>query len=111
MSYLKNDEGWAGIIGLLVLIIITIVAVVVVTNNGSPGNTDNIASTKIVEPVDYGNGVYYFDCIGSTFANSLSSFIEIDNVTILSITGDGNGAYGTNLGYFVVAQQKGDCLC
>jgi len=30
----------------------------------------------IVQPVDCGHGVYYFDATGKTFARSLSAFIE-----------------------------------
>lgn len=70
-------------------------------------DSTKVNHTKIVAPIDYGNGVYYFSTGGAQFGNSLSDFIENHpELEIVAITGDGNGGYGSDMGYFVVFSKQ-----
>ena len=56
---------------------------------------------------DYGNGVYYFDCTREYFATTLSCFIEEHpKLELVSMTGNGTGGSGYDVGYFVVFKEK-----
>ncbi|MBI4991730.1 MAG: hypothetical protein HZB99_00740 [Candidatus Harrisonbacteria bacterium] len=58
-------------------------------------------------PLDYGNGVYYFPCIEANFANALSTFLKnFPMMEVSAMTGNGNGSYGHNMGYFVVVRKS-----
>ncbi len=59
----------------------------------------------IIQPIGYGNGVYYFPCHERTFATSLANFLSDTSKQVLAITGDGTGGYGYDIGYFVVVKQ------
>lgn len=62
---------------------------------------------KVVAPVGYGNGVYYFACIQDRFANSLSAFLgENQNLKVDAISGNGTSTQGFDSGYFVVFSEK-----
>lgn len=66
-------------------------------------------SIEVVTPIDYGNGVYYFNCNGQTFAASLSYFLADTTKTVLSISGNGTGGtgyrQGMDIGYFVIVKE------
>jgi len=63
---------------------------------------DNIEAVQ-ASIIDYDNGVFYFDKTRSSFGNTLSSFIKTHpNLELISMAGDGTGAYGTERGYFVI---------
>ncbi len=95
------DDLW---VGAGVIIIILIVAGFFIFS-GNAGDENNVGTTDIREPTDYGNGVYYFAVSRSTFANSLSAFLSKNkNMTCVAISGDGSGGYGSDLGYFVVVR-------
>lgn len=97
-----NDRGVGDSI-IIVAVIIAVIIIVAVYAIGNSGNTGYVGKTSIEQPVNYGNGVYYFPVINAEFANSLSAFLkEHGNVTIVTIAGDGTGAYGYDKGYFVV---------
>ena len=64
------------------------------------GPLDN--SGEITQPINYGNGVYYFCCTERKFARSLSSFLSDSSKHIKAIAGDGKGYNGADQGYFVV---------
>jgi hypothetical protein len=56
---------------------------------------------------DLGGGVLYFDCIGNNFGIALGKWAETHpELTIAAMTGDGNGTYGRDEGYFVVTQKR-----
>lgn len=61
--------------------------------------------TKIVNPLDYGNWVYYFPVNGAKFGNALSVFRKYNpELTILAVTSDSEGVYGITQGYWVVTE-------
>jgi len=94
------DDGWV----LLGVIVIVVIVAGVFLFVGDPGDKNNIGTTEIVKPSDYGNGVYYFEATRAKFANSLSEFLKNKNVTSISVSGDGSGAYGSDMGYYVVVR-------
>ncbi len=58
-------------------------------------------------PLDYRNGVFYFPCVESDFANSLSRFVaERPSLRTVTMTGNGNGGHGRDNGYFVLTEQR-----
>lgn len=57
--------------------------------------------------VDHGNGVLYFDHEGGAFGNALSAYLkEHPTQYVTAITGDGNGGYGRDRGYFVTVMER-----
>lgn len=61
----------------------------------------------ILPPIEYGNGVYYFKCLGTDFTESLSAFIgSHPDLEIVTMVGDGAGNNGYNLGFTVVFKEK-----
>ena len=54
------------------------------------------------DPLDYGNGVYYFPCRGAFFGNSLSVFKKVHNSDLEFVGGMSDTIFGDTLGYFVV---------
>ena len=69
-----------------------------------PANVDTSAACLIT---DYQNGVLYFDCDKAAFANGLSNYrVANPGMEIISMTGNGNGAYGRDVGYFVVVSPR-----
>ena len=83
------------------IFVIVAVLVLLLSACGNNPAKRTVASHTIVAPVSYGNGVYYFPCFGEKFAVSLSQFVS-DGSRIVAMTGDGNGVYGSDDGYFVV---------
>jgi hypothetical protein len=67
---------------------------------------DPESDVNIVSPINYGNNVFYFSCDERTFAMSLSQFLSDSTIEIEAMAGDGNGANGTDKGYFVVIKRK-----
>jgi hypothetical protein len=66
----------------------------------------NIGQTKIIAPLDYGNGVYYFPIVSAEFGNSLSAFIkQHPEMEMLSIAPTDEG-YQSIHGYFVIFKNK-----
>jgi hypothetical protein len=66
-------------------------------------------SVSVIAPINYGNGVYYFNCNERSFATSLSAFIENtmnEETEIKAISGDGTIGHGYDRGYFVVVGKK-----
>lgn len=94
------SDGWM-IAGVIVLVVVVAGFFIFL---GSPSDENNIGTTEIVKPHDYGNGVYYFAATRAKFANSLSEFLINKNVTVVSVAGDGSGGYGSDMGYFVVVR-------
>lgn len=62
--------------------------------------------SRIVSPVDYGNGVYFIDARDRDFAVSLSAFLSDTSRHLICVTGNGgaDGA-GDDHGYFVIIEQ------
>lgn len=63
----------------------------------------------LIEPIDYGNGVLYFDCIREQFAKSLSAWlgkhknaVAVGLAPNLSNEGGGQSAYCEVRGYIVL---------
>jgi hypothetical protein len=78
-------------------------------NPASEGPTsvnDPESDVNIVRPINYGNNVFYFSCDEKTFGMSLSQFLSDSTIEIEAMAGDGNGANGTDKGYFVVIKRK-----
>ncbi len=72
-------------------------------NDSEQGPSDKVT---IVTPIDYGHGIYYFNCTERMFATSLSAFLGNDStIQILSITGDGTTDDGEDKGYFVIIRK------
>lgn len=69
----------------------------------SAGNSANVGRVSGV-PISYGNGVYYFPHTEARFSNALSSFLGTNDCNVEAMTGDGTGAYGADIGYFVVCR-------
>lgn len=74
----------------------------------APQNNEQ-SETTLVDPIDYGNGVLYFDCIRDQFAKSLSAWIGVHkNDVVVAVApnfngGDSNIVDRLNLrGYIVV---------
>lgn len=64
------------------------------------------ALNQIVKPIEYGNGVYYFNCTERQFAVSLADFLSDTTKSVQTMTGDGSSGYGSDAGYFVVIKNK-----
>lgn len=87
---------------------IVLVLIVAVSGcNNSANDPSSVGHGPTNEIVAYGNGVYYFPYIGAKFGNSLSTFLESHTeLEVVAMTGNGRGAYGTEIGYFVVFRPK-----
>ncbi len=84
------------------VIVLCFIAISLFGCNG-PGNKEKVNNTQIVEPVNYGNGVYYFYAAEATFGNSLSKFIAKNpTLEVVAMTGNGTASHGHDDGYFVV---------
>lgn len=65
-----------------------------------------------VDPIDYGNNVYYFPKNKTEFANALSAFIANNpSLEVVAMASDGTGmargqVRGHDVGYFVVFKKK-----
>jgi hypothetical protein len=67
---------------------------------------ENDPLTQVVKPINYGNNVYYFDCIERQFGISLADFLSDTTIYVQAISGDGTDGYGYDTGYFVVIGKK-----
>jgi hypothetical protein len=75
--------------------------------DSDPTNPENIAKAGIVKPVNYGNGVYYFDAVKAQFGNSLSAFIERHpELEFVGMAPNDCSGHGYTTGYFVVFSEK-----
>lgn len=71
-------------------------------NKENVSEITNVAAAE-VSVTDYGNGVFYFDNVKSSFGNTLSGFIKTHpDLELVSIAGNGTGLQGMEEGYFVV---------
>lgn len=77
-------------------------------NNPSDGTIESVQKVgDIYKPANYGNGVYYFECVDKIFAISLSDFLQKNpSIEVKAITGNGTSAQGNNTGFFVVVGKK-----
>jgi hypothetical protein len=95
------------IIAVLFIVAITALSVGCLSDAPGPGAINPI-NYKVEDgcPVaNYGNGVYYFPCVGENFLHTLSEFKgEGHNVT--AISGDGTAGYGADHGYIVTCDEK-----
>lgn len=85
--------------------IVFVVMAILILSFTACENSSYVESTKpvkIITPVAYGNGVYYFHCIRVEFATSLSKFIADGNKKVVAIAGDGTDLDSFDCGYFVV---------
>lgn len=74
---------------------------------GSADDPKSISVASIVQPVDYGNGVFYFKATRADFGKSLADFIgKNKSREVASIAGDGTDGYGYDRGYFVVTKER-----
>jgi hypothetical protein len=97
----------AELVIVLVLVILVLLFVVVINKKNPAADPKNVGKISTSAVVDYGNGVYYFNYTGTGFGNALSTFLsEHRELELLSMTGDGTGAYGSDDGYFVVFRTK-----
>ncbi len=77
---------------------------------GDPSNLAMVSTDSGI--VDYGNGLYYFNCDESTFGNKLSMFLrERSELELVSISSDNTDSQGTTTGYFVYFREKEVCTC
>ena len=73
----------------------------------SSPTTEELIKAHEARFTNYGMGVWYFEFIGREFAKQLSVFLSHNSkLSVVSMTGDGNGGYGADRGYIVVFQQK-----
>ena len=75
-------------------------------NSASNGSSLDRTEIPIIDPIDYGNEVYYFACTGRKFGASLSSFLSEKKKQVCAITSDVTGSDGQNIGYFVVLESS-----
>lgn len=80
-------------------------------NPGDPENIETRTASSVYPnpctPLSYGNDVLYFPCKGADFGNELSRYREQHpDLRIAAMTGDGNGGYGRDRGYFVTVEPK-----
>jgi len=69
-------------------------------------DSKNIGNTEIVEPLDYGSGLYFFPAVGAVFGNSLSKFLKENKESMEFIDMELNqDSSGVN-GYFVYFRLK-----
>lgn len=81
--------------------------VVIICGCTTASDRNEVGNTEIINPIDYGNGVLYFPCVESKFANSLSDYLLANpSLRVDAISGDGTGGYGYDLGYFVVIEKR-----
>jgi len=57
-------------------------------------------------PIDYGNGVFFFPCVGRIFAIALSDFLKDGKKKVVSMTADGSAGCGADRGFFVFIKEK-----
>lgn len=69
----------------------------------SAGNPKKIANANVVQPVSYGNNLYYFDAVEATFGKSLTVFLDKNpNLELVTIASNDTGYEGGyTVGYFV----------
>jgi len=94
---------------MLLFLIVFLVGIIIGCNYNNPSDRDDIENAiTMMNPINYGNGVYYFPVTGSTFGKSLSYFIEKnkDKLELVSISADDSNKYGYTSGYFVVFKEK-----
>lgn len=93
---------------ILVVGIMGIIAIFVLEKrNDSARKPGNVVAVSAADVVDYGNGVYYFAKIEADFGNALSAFIKSHaELEVVTITSNGTGVHGSNLGYFVIMKNK-----
>jgi flagellin-like protein len=108
----NNDEAVSPVVGVILMVAITVIlaAVVAAFIFGSYPISSWIANTTPVEiptvtpdicPVyNYGNGTLFFGCAGVPFLQTLSRYIEKNNVTVTTIT-SANIGHGYIGGYVV----------
>lgn len=89
-------------------IVLVAAALLALASCAPPANSQNSVGNGSNCPiVDYGNGVYYFDCIEGSFADALSRFKAAEpNYEVTAMTADGNGGYGRDTGYFVSVEPR-----
>ncbi|GEM_PF-1979929 len=96
-----------------IVVFIGILFVCTLKSLNSSSDIKSVRNTEVVSPVDYKNGVFYFEIntnvLPSPFGNSLSSFIiKHPELELVSIAPDGTYYNGrTYMGYFVVFRNKG----
>lgn len=74
---------------------------------GGAEDSANVGASAACNITDYGQGVLYFDCRGAKFANGLSHYRASNpHMEIVSITGDGTGVKGVDIGYHVVVSPR-----
>ena len=81
------------------------IAIISVLTAAACDNTLDVFTKKIKIPQYYGNGVYYFDCNGKEFAESLSIFLE-NGKEVSAITNIGTP--GSKEGYLVVVKNNNE---
>ncbi|MEK7512086.1 MAG: hypothetical protein AAB575_03685 [Patescibacteria group bacterium] len=69
----------------------------------SAGDPKKIDRAEIVQPVSYGNNLYYFSAVEASFGKSLGAFLDKNrNLEIVTIAPSDTGfQYGYTVGYFV----------
>lgn len=56
-------------------------------------------------PRSYGSGVFYFPVAEERFSQSLAEWRKKNTCDIVAVTGDGNGVYGRDQGYWVICKE------
>jgi hypothetical protein len=88
---------------LAMLAIFAAFAVIAGCTNISPGTTSN---REITTPLEFGNGVLYFQSVHTGFGDSLSSYIkDHPDMRVVSIASD-TFSNGYIVGYFVVVEKR-----
>lgn len=100
-----------------IFLIISVAILILCGCDNNSGNKNPITHIRgnegretidVRDPIYFGNGVYYFGCIGTIFANSLSYFMQNQDslVEVKAMTGNTTWGYGKDCGYFVVVGKK-----
>jgi hypothetical protein len=89
------------------VLMITIVMVTISCISCKDEKVQPTTSVQIVAPVDFGNGVYYFECKQAQYGASLSFFIGLHTeLELIAMAADDYQGYGQTKGYFVYFKSK-----
>lgn len=93
---------------LLLVVCLTFFSVFLVGCDFAAKEQKQVNSTSTDNSIyEYGNGVYYISGDANTLGEKLSQFIaDHPKLEVVTISGNGTGVYGKDLGLWVVCKNK-----